>query len=367
MFKPNASKVVSNYERIENTLADLTPNPHHFEGSVYPPNDVKKDLKCLDDYKYTPEYKNGGERSDAKLLENTFIDMVERGDWFGEEESYGDDPDYLALVTFPTSEIDDTFNHIDVIGMISNETTNHETLPFAIDLTYNTDNDKMGQKFRWKHVYGKKDTVPYGVSEFGESYVDRGYFGRAAIRTKALPLKYRYGLKIPGFAAAKYFEDTNNPSDPMYEMGRIKIMPRFIVGYSPDIADALASGMPTEEDRWKYGQAFYDQRRAKYENAEKRAKWCTLFECSEQASDIRYMLENMSPDETRWMREDELEKAKKQIIAMDSYFNKAVQLAADQAQTDPDEMAAMRYADRDIVRLAIKRHSNDTYIGKSWK
>ena len=177
MFNPNASKTRSEYERVENTLAGMTPNPRHFEGSTYPPDDVRKDLKLLDDFKHTPEYKRVGERSDAKLLEQTFTDMVERGDWFGEEDSYGNDPDYLALVTFPTTEVDDVFNHIDVIGMISNETTNHETLPFAIDLTYNTDNDKMSQKFKWKHVYGKKDEAPDEASEFGESFVTKDYFG----------------------------------------------------------------------------------------------------------------------------------------------------------------------------------------------
>ena len=286
MFNPNASKTVSEYGRVENTLAEMTPDPRHFEGSVYPPDDVKKDLKQLDDFKHTPEYKKGEERSDAKLLEKTFTDMVERGDWFGEEESYGDDPDYLALVTFPTAEIDDAFNHIDVIGMINNEVTDHETLPFAIDLTYNTDNDKMSQKFRWKHVYGKKKTAPEEVSEFGESYMDKDYLGNNVIRTKALPLKFRYGLKIPGFASAKYYEDKNNPWDPMYEKGRIDIMPRFIVGYSTDIADTLSGGMPTDEYRKKYGEAAYQKKRLAYKKAERRAKWCTLLECSKQASEF---------------------------------------------------------------------------------
>ena len=362
MFNPGTSRTVSDYTRVENTLADMTSEPHRFEGSVYPRDDVEKDLKQLDDYKHTPEYKKGEERSDAKLLERTFTDMVERDDWFGEDESYGDDSDYLALVTFPTTEIDDTFNHIDVIGMISNEVTNHKTLPFAIDLTYNTDNDKMGQKFRWKHAYGKKGAVPDGISEFGESYLDKDYAGNSVTRTRALPLKFRNGLKIPGFASAKYFEDTNNPSDPMHEMGRIDVMPRLIVGYSPDIADALASGMPTEEDRWKYGQASYDQRRAEYETAKRCAKWCTLFECRNQSSNIRYMLEHMNNEETKWMDPKELGEAKKQIVALDTYFSKAIQVATANAQNDPDEMTAMKYADRDVICQAILSHSNNTYI-----
>lgn len=103
------------------------------------------------------------------------------------------------------------------------------------------------------------------------------------------------------------------------------------------------------------------------ESAERRAKWCTLFECHEQASDIRFMLEYMDDEETKWMRPEELEKAKKQIIAMDTYFTKTVESATEKAQTDPDEMAAMKYADRDMVRQAIMHHSDDTYVAKSWK
>lgn len=367
MLNPNALKTTSNYERVENTLNELTPNPRDFEGQIYPEEDVENDIKHLENFKLTPEYKESEERSDAKLLEKTFTNMVERGDWFNEEEAYGDDLDYVALVTFPTADIDDAFNHIDVIGMIGNEATGHETMPFAIDLTYNTDNAKMTQKFRWKHVYGKKKTAPEGISEFGDSYMDKDYSGQDVLKTRPLPLKFRYGLKIPGFASAKYYEDKNNPWDPMHEKGRIDIMPRFIVGYSTDIADVLSSGMPTDEYRKKYGEGAYQKKRTEYKNAERRAKWCALFECHEQASDIRFMLEHMDDEETKWMRSEELEKAKKQIIAMDTYFTKAVELATEKAQTDPDEMAAMKYADRDIVRQAIMHHSDDTYVAKSWK
>ena len=367
MFNPNAPKTVSDYERVEDTLAKMTPNPRDFEGRTYPVRDVRSDIAQLDTFRHMPEYRKGEERSDAKLLEKTFIDMVERGDWFGEEETYGNDPDYLALATFPTADIDDTFNHIDVIGMIGNKVTGHETMPFAIDLTYNTDDEKMTKKFRWKHVYGKKNTAPEGVSEFGDSYMSADYFGRGTLKTRPLPLKFKFGLEIPGFASAKYFEDKDRPWSPRYEKGRIDIMPRFIVGYSTDLADTIASGLPTEEYRKKYGEDAYQEKRTRFRNAERRAKWCTLLECHEQASDIRYMLEHMNSEETKWMRHEELEKAKKQIIAMDTYFTKAVELAAEKAQTNPDEMAAMKDADRDIVRQAIALHSNSTYVLKSWK
>lgn len=357
----------SKYERIEKVLTSMTPDPRHFEGSIYPPDDVRLDLEQLDAVKHTPEYKKGEERSDAKILEKTFTDFVEADDWFCENETYGEDPDYLALVTFPATEIDDVFNHIDVIAMINNEDTGRETIPFAIDLTYNTDDYKMSQKFRWKHVYGKKDPAPVGVSEFGEHYVEKDSSGKDVVRTKYSPMKFRNGLKIPGFASAKYFEDTNDIWNPMYSKGRIDVMPRFVVGYSPDIADTLANGMPDNEYKEKYGEDAYQKVKSEYERAKKCAKWCTLYECAEQASDIRRMLDGMSAEETKWMQPSELEKAKKQIAIMDNYFQRAIDVATKQAETDSDEMNAKNYSDRDIVRQAIDKHSENTYILKNWE
>ena len=367
MLNPNVPKVTSDYERVENLLASLTPDPRDFEGRTYPTDEVMSDIKQLDDFRLTPGYKKSDEQSNSKLLEETFTDMAERGDWFSENEAYGSDPDYLALVTFPASDIDDTFNHVDVVGMIENEATEHEMTPFAIDLTYNTDSEKLTQKFRWKHAYGKRQKVPEKISEFGDSYVDKDSSGQDVLKTRPLPLKFRYGLKIPGFASVKYFEDKNNSWDPMYEKGRIEIMPRFIVGYSAKVADTLASEPPSEEFRWNYGEQAYQEKKAEIKNAERRAKWCTLLECKNQASDIRFMMEHLDSEETKWMHPDDFEKAKKQIVAMDKYFTNAVELATKKAQDNPDEMAAMERASSDAVCKAIIRHSKDTYISKNWK
>ncbi len=367
MEKFNGPKTDSYYERIKNTLKDLTPDPHNFVGALYLPCDVEQDLEQLEIYKNTPEYNKDKENTNSTLMEKTFTDMVEADDWFGEEETYGDDPDYLGLATFPTSEIDDTFNHIDVIGMISNETTNHEILPFAIDLTYNNDSENMSKKFRRKHLYGKTETAPKWVSEFGESYTREDDFGNEVVDSRPLPHKYRNGLKIPGFTSAKYFEDNNNPEDPIYERGRIVVMPRFIVGYAPKIAEALYGGRPTREYKEKYGESAFQKKMSEYTTAKKRAKWCTLFECSEQASDIRSMIENMDSEETKYMAPEELTEAKKQIVAMDGYFDKAIKLATKLAQTNQEEKDAMEYANRDAVRQNIKFYSHDTYIDKSWK
>ena len=377
MLDPNAPKTVSSYERTENVLASLTPDPRDFEGRTYPAEDVKSDAKQLEYFRYTREYKESQERSDAKILEKTFTDMVEKGDWFGEGEAYIDDPDYLSLTTFPTSDIDDHFNHIDVIGMITNEMTGHETMPFAIDLTYNTDDEKMTKKFRWKHVYGKTEAVRKGISEFGDAYAVKDSSGQDELRTRQLPLKFRLGLKIPGFASAKYFEDKNNPWDPLYEKGRIDIMPRFIVGYSTDIANILAAGKPPADYVKLAGKPDFEQKKKEYEenprvkeyeNAERRAKWCTLLECRDQADHIRFMLDHLDDEKTKLMQPDELEKAKKQIAAMDDYFAKALEIAKEKAQTNEDEKAAWDYAaSRDTVCEAIRSHSYDVYYVGNWQ
>ncbi len=356
--KPNDLELA----RTEDTLAELTPEPASFGGSIYEIEEVRKDEDVLEIFQNSPNYKEGEERSDAKLLEKTFIDMAERDDWFGEDELYGEDPDYLALITFPTAKIDDAFNHIDVVCMISNEATRHKTVPFAIDLTYNTDFNKMRKKFSWRHVHGKTASAPADASEFGEIMTENG-----TIKSRRLPIEYRDGLKIPGFASAKYYEDKNNPWDPMHEKGRIEIMPRFIVGYSPELADTLAHGAPTDEYRRRYGEQEYQQRKTEFRDAKLRAKWCTLIECTKQARDIHRMLDSMTPEETGQMDPKELETAKKQIMAMEIYFTSAMSIARKQAENSPEQKAAIEYASNiDIVCQSILNQSESTFIRNDW-
>lgn len=360
-------KPKSHIELMESTLEAITPKPASFAETVYPSDEIRSDLQLLYDFRKTPEYKRGEERSDSKLLEKTFTDMAEQNDWFHEYDLYGEDPDYLSFTSVPTSEVDDTFNHIDAICMICNETTDHKVLPFAVDLTYNTDQHKIHQKFGWRHVYGKTSSAPESASEFGTSKIEQNSRGEKYISTIQLPLRNRNGLKIPGFASAKYFEDTNSLDEPLIEKGRISIMPRLIVGYSPEIADIIARGKPTKEFREKYGDQVYKERQEEYRDAALRAKWCTLFECLDQASDIKYMLDNMEDDETKWMDKEELKEAKNQITALLSYLEKAVNAASEDAMTDPRSALAMKYADRDSVRNAIKQQSTDAYIYKTWQ
>ena len=76
MLNPNTYRGSSDYEHTESVLAELTPDPESFKKYVYPSEDVDSDVRQLKTFKDTPLYKNSGERTDAKLLEKTFIDML---------------------------------------------------------------------------------------------------------------------------------------------------------------------------------------------------------------------------------------------------------------------------------------------------
>ncbi len=351
-------------KRIEQLYSTLKPRPEKFSESVYPKEEVARDLTMLSTYQQSPEYQRGEERSDSVLLEKTFIHLSEIDDWFQEEDRFGDDEneDYESIVAIPSSEVDDTFGHIDVIGTIRNADTDYERMHFAIDLTYNTDSEKLGKKFSWLHLHGLKDNAPKGVSEFGDIITDRGFDGRQHKRTRPLRNIFRRGLKIPGFASAKYYEDTNNTWDPAHDKGRIDVMPRLVVGYSPELAEILAQGPPDESIARKYGMGEYEKRMNDFNTAKTRAKWCALNECAEQASAIHFMVDNLPESKTESMDKDELESARKQAAAMDKYFSGALEQARKKAAEDPQEQEAMDYAERDEVRNEIQLRTGFTFI-----
>lgn len=352
-------------ERAERFIARSTPEPKDF-GRIYDADDIESDIKEVEDFKQTPNYKEKEKRTDSVLLETTFINRADQDDWFGEGKSYFDDPEWQPMINFPTSEADDYFHHIDVISVINNETTGHEAMPFAIDLTYNITPDDLKKKFGWTHVYGKTDNAPEGVSEFGYSGIKKDKIGNDYIDTWPLARRFRRGLKIPGFASAKYFEDKNDPWNPVLEKGRIEMMPRFVVGYSTELSDQLAAGMPSHEFKMTHSDADYQRKVTAFQKAATKAKWCTLVECAEQAAAISGMLDALTPEETAKMDPDELSKAKKQVAIMKEYFDRALAVAKEQAKTDPEEAEAMAYADRDETRQMIAWQCRNTYNEKQW-
>ena len=138
-------------------------------------------------------------------------------------------------------------------------------------------------------------------------------------------------------------------------------MPRFVIGYSTDLADVLAKGSPATEIKEKYGEQEYLRRRRDYLMAEKRAKWCTLMECAEQAKQIAAMVDRLPESMAENMNEKELAEAKKQIAAMKEYFSGALEMADSKAETNEHEREAMLYAQGDKVRKIISAESEVAY------
>lgn len=331
------------YANIKKVLGEMTPNSGNgFAPEIYSYDDVRQDEDLLRAWKFSPKYQEIDSDHSSKLLEYAFTHSAETSDWFYEEKLYANDPDWQAFTTVPTSEIDDVFNHVDAVGLISNEITGHKTMPFAIDLTYNTDADKIKKKFNWVHVRGKKESSN-DKSEFGESWTERTEQGTFTTMTKSLPLKEREGLKIPGFASVKYFEDTNGTD--MLPKGRIQIMPRFIVGFNPGIASILMQGASAKE----------------YATANQLARWCTLIELCEQSKSIKTYLDALPEEKTKHMDAKEFSIAKEQIKMANEYFSKSLQEAENASRTNSDILLAKFAAERDFVCQTILAQTKITF------
>ena len=354
------------FEDLEKINNDIRPNSETFKWLPdYNSHDIESDQKILQIRENDPDYSKD-DRSSAVIMEVTFINTIDRDDWFCEWDRFGDDENFEALSTIPTSKEDDNFNHIDLIGAISNSDTNHECIPFAIDLTYNANlndpksQEKLWQKFNWRHVYGKKANAE-NVSEFGKIIVEQKYDGTKRLATKPLPMKDRFGMKIPGFVAAKYYRDAGSSYPKASEGCRIKVMPRFIVAFDPDLAHEIAGGGPDRDYAKKYGEAAYKNKKNEYEKAKSRAKWCMLTELTAQAADIQSYLEKLSDDDKKWIAPDELMTATKQITIMKKYFDGALKANNEKALGDQIEQDGKTYASRDAFRQTVVNFSDLTY------
>ena len=363
------SRPVTNFERVKATLYEYTPEIDSFEDTIYPAADVKKDLRQLSDYKKTKEYQSALDQDTrSKIMEQTFIEHSGKSDWFGDEDLYGEDEAYYQTVIVPTSEVDDYFNHVDAIAVFKNRATDQTPLPVALDFTYNVPG--MNHKMSWRHVYGKKQTAPAELSEFGDSYIGPDKrTGETGLHTRRLPERFSYGLKIPGFATAKYFEDTDSFDDPILPKGRIPLMPRFIVGYEADenTVDTLYGGTPDSAFRRNYGQQEFEKRRAEFSKVERHAKWCSLIELNEQSKNLVAYLDNLTPEETQFIPPRLLQDAKHQAATAAAYFGNAFKNA--KAKLDdpstPDrsaEQAAYASALSDEVCQSIISESQNVFL-----
>lgn len=356
------------YEELNRLNEDLCPQSESFKWSPdYDSRDILLDQQLLQARENSAEYKKRGKDADSAIMEATFINVMEQDDWLYEWDRFGEDAEFEAISSIPTSKEDDNFNHIDLISVISNKDTEYVPIPFAIDLTYNADSynqdsiESLGKKFARKHLYGKKPTVPDDTSEFGRILTEKGSDGTTRLITKPLFDRERYGMKIPGFAAAKYYQDSGSSYPKASEGCRINVMPRFVVAFNPELTAEIASGDPDRKYAEKYGEAAYKQRKSEIKKAKSRAKWCMLTELSEQASDIRSYLDNLPEDKKRWIDSDELAIAKKQIAVMEKYFKGALEVGKMKALEDPIERDGQSYASHENICQTVSTFSTITY------
>ena len=201
-------------------------------------------------------------------------------------------------------EFDDYMNHIDAICVMNNSKSGYKPLPFSLDITYNVDPEKLDKKMSWEH--------------------------RAA--------------KIPGFATAKYFEDTFScDSENKLKKGRIEIMPRFVIGYSPSLSEEITSLR-------KMSNGAQSTRRDILSN---RAKWCFLKELSEQADQMLNYLEDHHNES------DLLEKAFNDVKCLKEYFDGAIEVA--RAADEPNHEYE-NYVYKDEVAATILSKSIYGYL-----
>ncbi len=173
----------------------------------------------------------------------------------------------------------------------------------------------------------------------------------------------RLGMEICGFASAKYYEDTENPTNPVHEKGRIKVMPRLIVGYPVTTSRILAEGKPGHQFKSTHSGKEYQAKRQRYMEAQRSARWCSLLECQQEASDLHYMMEHLTLEDTKWMDPNEYDTARRSADAMNRYFTKALATAMKKADADPREAQAMKDAQNNFICRAVIKQSHNTYIG----
>lgn len=359
----------NNINNLAKTWKEITPVAKDFEDSVFPSDEVRMDEEVLAEYKSKETQAHNNERDKSKKLEITCAMSMEREDWFSEGERFSDDTslEFESMAVFPTSEIDDYFNHADAVVGIKNKDTGYKPVPFAIDMTL--DESKLGGKMSWRHVWGKMDFCPADESEFGHVVPKDG---KMVVRPQ--PLTRRHGMNIPGFTAVKYFEDKNSGLAPMFEKGRITLMPRFVVGFGAGTVTGAKSDDLIELLAWEglsddYPENLREQYAEKYDMAVRKAKWCTLLELRQQALDIRHYLSKMSAEAREKLDPDELAMATEQINMLCTYFKHAVEVADKRAaQRNADgkaETIAKRYAERkDKMVNSIFTSSHSIYIDR---
>lgn len=282
---------------IRAEIQDATPQEPSFE-DVYSSTEIQRDLQKIQSIKQRLGVKAEQGIPDSRIQEYTTANEISQSDWFGEDKRLAElFPGQRGCKTsvFLTSEFDDFVNHIDAIAVMNNQDSGFRPVPFALDMTYNTDPAKLHRKFNWLHPH--------------------------------------HGFQMPGLATAKYFEDTFN-FDPQLPKGKIPVMPRFVIGYSPELSLEITEQTMTSTG-WNS---------LRLPELSSKAKWCVLQELKCQSANLLDQLQPRLPQNPR------LQTVYHHTQSLDRFFSGAIQAAKEIDQNHPDWIA---YPNRDPVCQAI--------------
>ena len=289
-----SSEKIYNWSDIRRDIDDYTPKEIDFD-DAYRKDQINSDLTRVANIKARLGIKPEKGISDSKVQEYATAQEIGEMDWFHEGKRAGElfpDDKGQQTTVFLASEFDDLVNHIDAVCMMKNADSDFLPIPFALDITYNTNDEDLDKKFGWRHPQ----------------------------------------LGITGFATVKYFEDTFSMK-PQIAKGRIGVLPRFVIGFSPELSNEIT------ELRMMSG-GWESLRR---EELTTKAKWCVLRELKAQSEQMLKYLE-------RHKSENLFSELYQNVQAIDGFVGGAIEAAAEADKEHPDWIS---YPDRDQVFNAI--------------
>lgn len=287
-----------NWGDIKREIVEETPDERGFK-DCYTERQIDRDLQKVYEIKEKLGISPEVDIPDSRIQEYAIAQEIGEMDWFFEESQDGlfEDNKGAPTAVFLTSEYDDYVHHIDAICLMDNACSDFKPVPFALDMTYNIDPEGLDKKMSWPHP-------------------DRS-------------------VGAPGLMTAKYFEDTFN-AKPLLKKGKIEIMPRFVIGFNPELSNEITELRMTNSG--------WDS--LKRDELSAKARWCVLKELKHQSGQMLEYLESNREGSPL------LETAYTQIKALDEYFGGAIEAAR---EFDKNEGHPERedYVERDEVAGAI--------------
>ncbi|MBR2830938.1 hypothetical protein IKE83_01105 [Candidatus Saccharibacteria bacterium] len=286
---------IYNWNDIRHDIVEETPKETDFI-DIYGEKSVQNDLDRVKRIRLENGITEPDGITESKIQEYATAQEIGEADWFMEEKRaaslFPDDRGQQTAV-FLTSDFDDYVNHVDAVAFMVNAESDLRTVTFALDITYNTKDDKLDQKFGWKHP----------------------------------------NLKRSGLATVKYFEDTFTHSGPIIRKGRIFALPRFVIGFSPDLSHEITESRMTSSGWGSLSRAEYSTK----------AKWCVLKELELQSEQMLSALESQKDSR-------DYQKLYQDIASLNKYFAGAIAASSEADTAHPDWQS---YPERDEVFRAI--------------